>query len=195
MQTRTVAIISAIAVLVLAAASTIAIGATRGNHATFAYGPRWSSRTSCPAPNLAGTVVNVTLMNAGGPMMGGGVGGSMMGGSAVGMMRLAAAPTTVAAGAVSFVATNMGSVNHELVILPLPSGQIAGTRAIQSDGTVDETGSLGEASNTCGAGSGDGIAPGASSWLTVTLAPGRYELVCNLPGHYAAGMYTQLTVR
>lgn len=41
----------------------------------------------------------------------------------------------------------------------------------------------------------DGIEPGASSWTTVTLAPGRYELVCNLPGHYAAAMYTRLTVR
>ena len=47
----------------------------------------------------------------------------------------------------------------------------------------------------CGAGSGEGVAPGASSWVTLTLAPGRYELVCNFPGHYAAGMYTQLTVR
>jgi uncharacterized cupredoxin-like copper-binding protein len=30
--------------------------------------------------------------------------------------------------------------------------------------------------------------------VTVTLAPGHYELVCNLPGHYTAGMYTQLDV-
>ncbi|MGV8964931.1 MAG: sulfocyanin-like copper-binding protein [Cellulomonas sp.] len=28
----------------------------------------------------------------------------------------------------------------------------------------------------------------------MTLAPGHYELICNLPGHYAAGMYTELTV-
>jgi uncharacterized cupredoxin-like copper-binding protein len=26
------------------------------------------------------------------------------------------------------------------------------------------------------------------------LAPGQYELVCNLPNHYAAGMYTRLVV-
>jgi len=26
------------------------------------------------------------------------------------------------------------------------------------------------------------------------LAAGRYELLCNLPGHYAAGMYTELDV-
>ncbi len=36
---------------------------------------------------------------------------------------------------------------------------------------------------------------GAVSWLTVTLRPGRYELACNLPGHYAMGMHTGLEVR
>ena len=195
MRTRTVVIISAVVVLFLAAASTIAIAATRGRHDDMMYGPRSSYPTSCSVPNLPGTVVNVTLTNAGGPMMGNAGGGPMMGGVAGGMMRLVAMPTRVASGQVSFVATNMGSVNHELVILPLPGNQIVGTRPIQSDGTVDETGSLGEASNGCAAGTGDGIAPGASSWVTVTLAPGRYELVCNLPGHYAAGMYAQVTVR
>lgn len=45
------------------------------------------------------------------------------------------------------------------------------------------------------AGHGDGIAPGAVSWLTMTLRPGRYELVCNLPGHYAIGMHTGLQAR
>ncbi len=28
----------------------------------------------------------------------------------------------------------------------------------------------------------------------MTLQPGRYELVCNFPGHYTAGMYTELDV-
>ena len=46
----------------------------------------------------------------------------------------------------------------------------------------------GASANTCGAGAGDGIEPGAMSWVTLHLAPGRYELVCNLPGHYEAGM-------
>ncbi len=110
-------------------------------------------------------------------------------------MRLTADATSVPHGTVSFVATNLGSINHEFVILPLPDSQIVGTRPLRGDSTVDETGSVGEASNSCGAGPGDGIAPATSSWTTVTLAPGRYELVCNIPGHYAAGMYTQLAVR
>ena len=50
------------------------------------------------------------------------------------------------------------------------------------------------ASNECGAGAGEGIAPGDASWVTLALKPGRYELVCNLPGHYAAGMYAELDV-
>ena len=45
---------------------------------------------------------------------------------------------------------------------------------------------------TGGPGMGGGVRGGMT---TITLAPGRYELVCNLPGHYAAGMYTQLTVQ
>ena len=110
------------------------------------------------------------------------------------MMRLSADRTTVGHGAVSFLAVNGGNVNHELVVLPLPETQIVGTRPIAGDARIDEGDSLGEASNTCNEGAGNGIAPGASSWVTLTLQPGRYELVCNLPGHYAAGMYTQLTV-
>lgn len=66
---------------------------------------------------------------------------------------------------------------------------------VEQDGAeIDEAGSLGEASDSCGEGTGQGILPGTSSWVSVTLQAGRYELVCNLPGHYATGMYTQITV-
>jgi len=191
MRSRNLIALSALAIVLLAAASTLAIGAARRGFDTNT-GRYGNSATTCTVPNLPGTVVNVSVTNMGGPMLGGpGMGGGVRGG----MMRLTADVTSVPHGTVSFVATNLGSINHELVILPLPGNQIAGTRPLRDDSTVDEAASIGEASNTCGSGTGDGIAPGASSWTTVTLAPGRYELVCNLPGHYAAGMYTQLTIR
>ncbi len=191
MRTRTLVAVCAVAVALLAGTSTLALAAARGGLDSGRGGSR-SGRTSCIVSNLAGTVVDVTLFNAGGPMMGGqGMDGGAVRGA---MMRLTTSAATVARGTVSFAVTNAGSINHELVVLPLPAGQIPGTRAIRGDAKVDEGTSLGEASNTCGAGSGDGIAPGASSWVTLTLAPGRYELVCNLPGHYAAGMYAQVTV-
>ena len=56
-------------------------------------------------------------------------------------------------------------------------------------------GAIGEASNGCGSGEGDGIRSGQLGWVTENLSPGHYELVCNLPGHYAAGMWTELVVR
>jgi uncharacterized cupredoxin-like copper-binding protein len=89
---------------------------------------------------------------------------------------------------------NAGALTHELVVLPLPAGRAAGAHTVGADGRVDETGSLGEASRTCGAGEGDGIGSGATGWVTLRLQPGHYELVCNLPGHYAAGMHTEFDV-
>jgi len=103
-------------------------------------------------------------------MMGGaGMGGGVRGG----MMRLTADASSVPRGTASFVATNLGSINHELVILPLPHDQIVGTRTLRADSTIDEAASIGEASNTCGSGTGEGIAPASSSWTTVTLVGGN----------------------
>jgi hypothetical protein len=39
-----------------------------------------------------------------------------------------------------------------LVVLTLPAGATVGSRAVGADGKVDEAGSVGEVSNTCGAG-------------------------------------------
>lgn len=174
------------ATVVLAAGSVAAIAATAVPVHTNAYGMDRVA-ASCAAPaSLPGQRVTVML----GEM---GRGGSMMAGYAR-SMRLRAVPQTVAAGTVSLVAVNQGLHTHELVVLPLANGATVGARSVGADETVSEAGSLGEASNSCGHGTGDGIRPAATSWITLTLAPGRYELVCNLPGHYAAGMYAELDV-
>lgn len=173
MRTRTW-VIATLATLLLAGASVAALAATGA-------GP--SDGASCAAPSsLPGQRVQVVLADmGGGPMMGG-------------RMMLAASPPTVAAGTISFVAVDQGSRLHELLVLPLTAGSSVGTRAIGGNDTVDERTSLGEASRGCGAGHGDGIAPGQAGWVTLALRPGRYELLCNEPGHYAAGMFTQLDV-
>ena len=158
-----------------------------------AAGSGFLSGTSRGVPDLPGTVVNVSLTSMGGPMMG----GPMMGGRnhmGGGVMRLSVDRATVPAGSVSFIATNFGGIDHELVVLPLGDNQRAGMRPIGGDAKIDEAGSLGEASASGAEGAGGGIRPGSSGWVTLTLAPGRYELVCNLPRHYGAGMSTELTV-
>jgi uncharacterized cupredoxin-like copper-binding protein len=186
------------AIVALVASAAVAVGAIgspssgpSGVHGGAGPGgPGFLAGSPRAAPKLPGTVLNVSLTNMGGPMMGG-RGNGMMGGGAMG---LSADRATVPHGTVSFLVTNDGSIDHELVVLPLDGTQTAGARPVGGDGKIDEAGSLGEASKTGGAGAGDGIAPGASGWVTVTLAPGHYELVCNLPRHYSAGMYTELDV-
>jgi hypothetical protein len=96
--------------------------------------------------------------------------------SGVSHMMVRAVPVMVPAGKVSFVVGNMGRRTHEMVVLPVTPGQTAGQRVPGPDGTVDETGSPGEASASCAAGSGDGIKAGTVGWVTLDLAPGRYEL-------------------
>jgi hypothetical protein len=142
-----------------------------------------------PAPLqlFPGQTLDVVLSDMGGMMSGG-----MM--SRARMMNVAASPSSIPAGDVSFRVWNAGMMVHELVVLPLPPDGV-GTRAVGSDGRLSEAGSLGEAARTCGEGAGDGIVSGAASWVTLHLDPGRYELICNLPGHYAAGMFTELDVR
>jgi len=148
-----------------------------------------ASRLTCSAPaSLPGSSITVMLGDMGMTQM--------MGGTApVGArMMLRAFPATVPSGLVSLVAENVGWRTHELVILPLAAGAAAGQLVPGSDGKVAEAGTLGEASTPCGAGAGDGIRSGSASWTTVTLAPGRYELICNLPNHYADGMHQEIVV-
>ena len=192
------------AVVVLAATSTTAIAATSGAFADHRGGN--ASSQSCAAPALAGSPATVTLVDmrammgrtmTGGGMMGGG--GPLMGENdwprfRHGMMRVTLAPTSVSHGTVSLRVHNTGYLTHELVVLPLAAGQAAGTRVPGSNGKVTEDGSLGEASASCAAGTGDGITAGSTGWVTLKLPAGRYEIVCNLPGHYAAGMHTEFDV-
>ncbi|WP_346960459.1 sulfocyanin-like copper-binding protein [uncultured Arthrobacter sp.] len=138
-------------------------------------------------PTLAGSVIDVTTTDRGRSMM---AGPGMMSGS----MRLTADRATVVHGKLTFLVTNAGTIPHEMLVVPLAGTQSAGTRPVGRDGRVDEAGSLGEAAATCAEGEGDGILPSATGWVTLDLQPGRYELFCNLPGHYWAGMYTELTV-
>ncbi len=182
-----------VATLVLTGLSILAVGGVGGvggfgggvtrDEATLPIG------SPCTLPSLSGTVVTVDLTDTG--AMIDGQHSRMTSGA---RMFLSADHATVPHGTVSFLAINSGSVIHELLVLPLPDGQSVGSRPIGDDATVTEAGSLAEASAPCGEGVGSGIVPGASSWVTVSLPPGRYELVCNLPGHYAAGAYTELTV-
>ena len=79
------------------------------------------------------------------------------------------------AGKITFVASNKGKLDHELVVLKtnLPPGKlpIKGTKAV-------EKGRVGKLPP---------VKPGKTKTLTLTLKSGKYVLICNIAGHYAAG--------
>lgn len=212
------ALVIALVAIVGMGAASVALAATTGRSSP--AGP--AAANGCTVPPLPGQVVSVRLWDMtgmmGGHYPGGGYypggmmgsggyypGGMMGGGYYTGsratvpgrwmrMMNITTDRSSIGSGTVSLRVHNAGSLTHELVVLPLRAGGV-GARPIGTDGTVSERGSLGEASATCAAGAGNGITPGATGWVTLHLAPGRYELICNLPGHYAMGMFTELNVR
>ena len=96
------------------------------------------------------------------------------------------ATATAAAGKVSISAINQGSVMHELVLARtnLPAGGLP----TLADGSVDE-----EALNSPG--EIPDVAAGATKSTKLNLAPGRYVMFCNLPGHYQGGMYGTVVVK
>jgi len=93
--------------------------------------------------------------------------------------------TVALAGAVTFSITNTGALVHELAVLKtdIPEGSIPARDTDPSK--AQEPGAAGEVED---------IGPGKTATLTLDLAPGKYVLICNLPGHYAAGMHTTFTV-
>lgn len=190
------ALVAAVALLVSSAAWAFGGGpgspasAERWSGHRSMWGDQWSRSAD---PDLPGTIVDVLAMD----MRGRGMMAHRPGltaGSTAGAMMLRADRVEVAAGTVTLRLVNHGSVDHELVVLPLADGHQVGQRSVGPDGSVDESTSLGEASLTGAEGGGDGISPGTTGWVTLELKPGRYELICNLDGHYAAGMSTLLVV-
>jgi uncharacterized cupredoxin-like copper-binding protein len=183
------ALVTAAVALIAAAAVVFAITGAPATRLSTAGAGASAGRGSTPKAGAgAGTVVNVSVKDSGGPM---GEGGGPLHGGA---MSLKADRTTVPHGTVSFRVTNAGAVHHEMVILPLGNSKAVGARPFGGDARVDEAGSLGEVSRSDGGKNDSGIVPGTSGHVTLSLKPGQYELVCNVVGHYASGMFTKLTV-
>ena len=90
--------------------------------------------------------------------------------------------TTAKAGKVTITAPNDGKVVHELVLLKTDKDPAA---LPKKGDAVDESTSVGEIAD---------VEPGSTKKATFKLAPGKYAMVCALPGHYEGGMFGSLTV-
>jgi uncharacterized cupredoxin-like copper-binding protein len=104
---------------------------------------------------------------------------------------------TVAAGDITFEVVNGGTMVHEMLVLKTdtPADQLPVTDAgdppvpvatgadkVSEDDSIGETGA-------------PDMEPGTTRTFTINdMAPGHYVLVCNIAGHYAKGMWADLTV-
>ena len=102
-------------------------------------------------------------------------------------MGIKVSPASAPAGHVTFDVTNSSKDQiHEMIVMYLAdtSKQLP---YVADEMRVDEdkAGDKGEVSE---------LDPGHTGSLTVMLKPGKYLLICNVPGHYEAGMWTEFTV-
>lgn len=96
---------------------------------------------------------------------------------------------TTKAGPTTIEAPNDGSVEHELVLFK--TNMNPAKLPTEADGSVDEE-QLDEMAEEVGEIAD--VEPGESKSEEFDLTPGKYVMFCNLPGHYAQGMYGSLTV-
>jgi uncharacterized cupredoxin-like copper-binding protein len=96
---------------------------------------------------------------------------------------------TAKAGKTTIEAPNIGKVEHELVLFKsdmdpakLPTEANGGVDEEKMDKIAEEAGEIAD------------VEAGDAKSEEFELTPGKYVMFCNLPGHYAAGMYGTLTV-
>jgi len=94
--------------------------------------------------------------------------------------------TSAKAGEVVFTITNDGTIGHEFLVVKtdIAPGEIPldGDHFAEPTEGIEVIDEIGE------------YAKGTTETLTLNLDAGNYQLVCNLPDHYSAGMYLGFTV-
>jgi len=93
---------------------------------------------------------------------------------------------SVPSGPVSFRASNLGAIEHELTVLR--------TDLDPDDLPVKDSEARTNARGIREVGATERIQAGEEEILALNLRPGRYALICNVPGHYQSGMRTGLRV-
>lgn len=136
----------------------------------------------------ATTACGQDLNDAGGPNTPHGL--RPPGGSAVNATvrewRVTADRQQVKAGPVRFTTANLGTIEHEFVVVrtDYPDGEIP------LDGRIFNE----DAPGVSSPGEIPEFKPGTVGDTVIDLEPGHYQLVCNIPGHYRNGMHIPFEV-
>ena len=100
--------------------------------------------------------------------------------------KVSVAPNTATAGEVKFTIENKGTIGHEFLVVKtdILDGKITldGDHFSEPSPGLEVIDEIGE------------FPAGTTELLVLSLDAGNYQLVCNLPGHYAAGMHASFVV-
>ena len=144
-----------------------------------------------PTMALAGTTITVKLADKADGMdmsknMGLGMG--MKGDMKMAPMSITTNNKFAVRGKVTFNVSNLSkTMVHEMIVAPIKDENTA-LPYLDAENRVDEdkAADLGEVSE---------LDPGKVGSLTLDMKPGKYILYCNVPAHYAMGMWTILEVK
>lgn len=89
-------------------------------------------------------------------------------------------------GDLSFAIDNQGKLQHQFVVIK--TDLAADQLPLTADGSKVDEASLAVLQRN------DDVQPGADATLKLTLPPGNYVIICNVPGHYGLGMHVPLMV-
>jgi uncharacterized cupredoxin-like copper-binding protein len=96
---------------------------------------------------------------------------------------------TAKAGSVTISAPNEGKLPHELMLLKTNTDP-AKLPTAPDGGVAEKTHEAAEKNGEI-----EDVAPGETKSSKFDLTPGKWVMFCNIPGHYAQGMYGSLTVK
>lgn len=100
--------------------------------------------------------------------------------------KVSVSPNAATAGEVKFTIENKGTIGHEFLVVKtdILDGKITldGDHFSEPSPGLEVIDEIGE------------FPAGSTELLVLSLEAGNYQLVCNLPGHYAAGMHTSFVV-
>jgi len=94
---------------------------------------------------------------------------------------------TIKAGKTQITSVNTGVVQHEILIFK--SNLAPSAYPMDAKGDINE-----EGKGVTLVSDGENIDPAGSQVRQIDLTPGKYLFVCNIPGHFKAGMFTVVTV-
>ena len=94
---------------------------------------------------------------------------------------------TIKAGKTHITSLDTGVAQHELLIFK--SDREASAYPLDAKGNIIE-----EGAGVTLVSDGENIDPAGSQVRAINLTPGKYLFLCNIPGHFKAGMFTVVTV-